>query len=743
MRPSENFAKFQRAVTLGESTDDLSLEAALKENPSDYKYLHTFHQGLRSNSIDPDTLLINASVMAVRGDKDLLPYVGQALQAGANPNMYAETRNPGMSDESGREPDVIFTHILVSIWSWIATDMEQAKENAYLQGSITSDELDDDSAVELMEESQRLGIMVTAMLILAGADLDMRATTPQMLLSSNINPTRSMLEFPFYNLPVRSYLSRRETKGTELWMMHRERLQLYSEKREDMRDVFQSALSSDRSRDSIFTLCLYLDHAPVLTLFEVYTAEESMGLMFQYQAVNSLLQLAARWTRNGEILTPSEESSPYAMSGPAPEFEQTNRIRESDLLYLSLRFFNISMIDYLLSSGIQRTFWPSNFQTRVLADSRFFQYDYPTQSKILNTMIIKMAEYGAGLDNRQYALLGYSPLTKEGVDKSFKTPIWINACQTIQGDKPLSMNPDILEIARQLDFDLGMAPTEICRRFEELYSVDEKSLARQLLTRQQKLIDVRLSEPVTTIENIIPDIDARKLRERLGQDNTLSMDEIQQMVNAQQAGKMEDPSIFTDENKDGKSYFANSEILTQNVYDYPEIDRVIYKSNGRYWIFTSDNYSDLISSKINPWSQSNPDQFGDPIPDQVILEMERKLELITFYGLNEKPGSISRGVRMLYAGSVTRSLTYHQRDATRRLELFLSAMESNGIEREYFENLTSDDILNMSTRVLSDSSQIITYKEDPTLALWDFSDAFLLDVNTFQSFESALEKIKE
>tara|TARA_R110002072_G_scaffold45565_5_gene126838 strand:+ start:20214 stop:22487 length:2274 start_codon:yes stop_codon:yes gene_type:complete len=745
MRPSENFAVFQRAITLGETTEEQLLEKVLKENPSDYRYLHTFHRGLQNKTIDPNTLLINAVIMTVRGDESYLPYVGQALQAGADPNIYAEMVNPGMRDQNGQIPSTIFCHIVTVAWSWAAFDEEQVKENAYLAGTVAPEDIEENEMVnDMMEQSQRLVILVTAMLVLAGADIDMMTTTPKMLIASNINPTRFALEYPAFNMSVRSTLNSRETSGTNLWMDNRDRIQLYSEQRDDMSDVFQSPYINDTAKQSLFNLALYLDHTPILTLEDVYRQEGVMGLLFQFQATNTLLQLVSRWDSVDEILIVQSEPSLYSMDGPAPEIEQVNRVRESDLLNLSLKYFNLSMIDLLLSSGIQKTFLPSNFKTRILADSRLLQYDFPVQAQILNTMIIKIVEYGSGLNVRQYALLNYSQQTQDGVDKAWSMPIWKNSCKTVQADEALAINPDILEISRQINMNLGMTPTEMCKQFEYLSSIPKSSLQQQLLHRQKKLLELQLADVVPVAKSSISESTSRKLREQLEQDNTLSIDEIQSIVQLQQQGKNTDESDYNDSanssGKVGTGLFANEEILERSVYDYPDIDRVIFRYNGKHWIFTCDNYEDLIENKINPWSQSDPDQYGDPIPDQVLLEMQQKLDLIRYYGLSELPGSITRGVRSLFSSGVQRTQMFYQRDAVRKLEAFLIAMDENGIGRNRFEGITSEEIRDLSEQVLDPVVEIAAYDEDPTLALWDFADAFLIHVDTFESVQEAVSK---
>ncbi len=67
-------------------------------------------------------------------------------------------------------------------------------------------------------------------------------------------------------------------------------------------------------------------------------------------------------------------------------------------------------------------------------------------------------------------------------------------------------------------------------------------------------------------------------------------------------------------------------------------------------------------------------------------------------------------------------------------------MDANGVERERFNNISSADLRELSSRVLHPACQIVTYDEDPTLALWDFADAFLVDVDTFQSIDDAIPK---
>lgn len=722
--------KFQSAVVEEKLWEGESLEELLLFEPEDPKTIHTFYRALKTKTLNADTLMLTAGMMCVRGDERFLPHFGLALQHGANPNLYAEYPSP--------EPDnpPILIHITTLFWLRAAFTEEETLDALYIQGKAVRADVNDEDFEQLQKESQRLILIIIAMLALAGADFEATVTTPQLLLEQGYNPTNFALRYPYYLDSIRSFMVIASIPGRDSWMLNRERFQLYSENRVDASRIYQSRFLNDTSRKNLFLMALFLDHYPILTIKEVYESPDILGLYFKFQARKTLNQLFSAWQASEQILM--KKVGPDT-ENPLTFEEQTSRIRELDLMNLCLEYFNEDFFYRMLDSGIQAYVFPFNILTKLVLDARYLSALYPAQSQVLNSMIIRIARYGGTFGTDHYPLIeSYSPSTLKAIEKELDVPIWKNACRALQSEDPADMNPDVLEIARQLNLALGSRPGELCSQMETLYQLDQPTLLKELKARQRRILESQTSK--MRLIKAGAEENQQRLKEALFKDQTLSVEEIQAYTLRTAEQKLEDDRL--QRAMEGKM-FGNQDSLERAPEDYPEIDRVIYMSNNQYWIFTTNNYEELMRTGRNPWVNVNVDFYGEAIPEQVLLEIDKKVNLLTQYGLDFKAGSITYGVSSLYASSPSRTKEFHSRSIIRRNQSFFELASEYEISEEDFDRLSSDQITEMSEEVLDPRLRIVSLDQAYRLALDDFIDAVLIETSTFSGLESVMEKIKD
>lgn len=725
----DSWKNFQSYVITEKEWPEKILDDLLLFKPEDPKTIHTIYRALKNKTLNADSLMLVAGIMCVRGDQRFLPHFGLALQHGANPNLYAEFPSP----EEGNPP--ILIHVAILFWMRTAFSRKETLDAFYLQGKAVEDDIDEDEIAELQEESKRLILIVTAMLCLAGSDFDNGVTTPALLLEQGYNPTNFSLYYPYYLDSVRNFMTLSFVPGREYWLKNRERFQLYYENNKDASLIYRSRFINDNSKKNLFLMALFLDHYPILSLPEVYESPEILGMLFKFQARKTLLQLFSRWEKNQIILI---EPASVKRDGPAPEEEQVSRIRELDLMELSLDYFNQDFFYRLLDYGIQAHVFPANYLTKIVLNSRYYSLLYPVQSQVLNSMLIKIATYG-GVFNLDHLVLikSFSVSTFDAIKKAMDVPVWKNVCRSMQSDDAFSLNPDIVEIARQLNLPIGSRPKELCDQMNTLHQVGKKVLLKQLWARQRKIIESKTSK-IKIIRAGAED-NQEKLRNELFKDQTLSVDEIQAFTLRTAIQKTEDDRM--DVAAMGK-IFGNQDSLERPVEDYPEIDRVIYMSDNQYWIFTSNNYEDLLKRGRNPWVNTNADLYGEEIPEQVMLEIERKLALLKAYDLNLEAGSIEYGVSALFASSPERTQEFNRRIVTRRNNEFFRLLKEYEIDSSAFDDFTSDDFDEMGEELLHPSLRIVTIDKAFRLAMDDFIDAAKWQVAIFSDLDTFMENLK-
>src|ERR1035438_5646394 len=103
---------------------------------------------------------------------------------------------------------------------------------------------------------------------------------------------------------------------------------------------------------------------------------------------------------------------------------------------------------------------------------------------------------------------------------------------------------------------------------------------------------------------------------------------------------------------------ANNDTLFRPIEDYPAIDRITYSDGQSTWCFTSENFEELLQTGINRWAPNPSGGMGAPIPDEVLVEIQQKLDMIERAQLPSKPASVSKGIDRIFNSNPSNHESY-------------------------------------------------------------------------------------
>jgi len=354
-------------------------------------------------------------------------------------------------------------------------------------------------------------------------------------------------------------------------------------------------------------------------------------------------------------------------------------------------------------------------------------------------MLIEFAKRGYGLDAEQMAELGsYSRKTMSAIRDVYNTPAWQQICKIKWGEP----SHDMKELARQLNIPIGSNKEQICDTLEIMSTADPERL--KAASYQVNLNRIKLSAISATDLLTGKILSENRTLPALG--TGMTIDEIQQMT--QMAASEATPAqkaktahampvgsndVHAPAGAKRSPICSNNDTLSRPIEDYPSVDRVTYADGNKTWCFTSDNYSDLIRTGINPNAINARGGLGDTIPQEILAEMEQKLDAIRSNGLSENPGSISDGVSSLFQINPLVTENAFEQESIARVEEFYEFMEYYGVDREAFTGLTSADYQSLADAVLSPTTRIVVSPKNSILAMRDFASSVLREAYNFGS----------
>lgn len=188
-------------------------------------------------------------------------------------------------------------------------------------------------------------------------------------------------------------------------------------------------------------------------------------------------------------------------------------------------------------------------------------------------MLLDAINIGADIDIYQFDLFtstaDYQEI--EALKKAYDTPKWKKLCAVVKDDEP---RQDIKQIAFELNLDYNQSETQICNKLKQISLLDKNQFLESAIKRQEDRISTELAD----IDNFIPG------------------------------------------SKVPKSRCSKKSTIIKNPYAYNDSRMAFYRDpeDGEIWCFTSDTFTNLIATKINPYTGKRlPDKFIETLKAQV------------------------------------------------------------------------------------------------------------------------------
>ena len=250
-------------------------------------------------------------------------------------------------------------------------------------------------------------------------------------------------------------------------------------------------------------------------------------------------------------------------------------------------------------------------------------------------MLSDAVKIGADIDLYQFnffvSVADYEQI--EAIRKDYENPKWKKLCSV----KHKTPRQDLRQIAFNLNLDYNMSEEKICNKLKQISIIGEEQYLESAIKRQQERIALDLDPPMDMIGR-------EKSRE--------------------------------------KSRCSAKSMVLKNPYAYNDARIAFYKDpkDGEVWCFTSDTFSTLISSKVNPYN-------GEELPVKFIETLRSQLNTLKEIGVYETNTNIKDALREVYGRS-----TINNKKTDLQYETIIKILSIYGVSQERFESLRSETL---------------------------------------------------
>lgn len=776
-----SFSRLQEAIAFDGSFEIKDLQSALLFRPDSPESFATFRLALLSKKIDPTKLFVTAAVMAIEYDNIFLRHAALALRFGADPNTYVKAKF--IFDDTERQlagipeknvinfgdDDIVELpiHIAKHLWDLTPRTYQESIEKDYqlfgdYDDSDKKEKLPDNPAdaedyrllipkvtwqfqppktnqeidSRVLEKQQACADLL-CMMAIKGYNSDLTVSNTALLTQMNIDAAKFTINNPEFFASVYGDMKMADINYSEdgnfrelnendkrLGTIIAEDVKFY----EQWKKSLQSAYGINPDKNArILKFAILLDSSEVLTLSDIYGIRENLTSMIMFQDNDALEKIIPRLYQL-KLITSDEDHG-----------KKTTTMQKEFELYLfdtAISYYNQKCIDYLLEVGVIPEY---SIRSNTIRASKIVHANFPALSESLNKSIVDYVKEGYGLDNAQILELNFTPHTQEAIKEQYSTPAWIHMCKVRSGD----LNQDIKEVARQVGLPIGSNKDQICDNLEKLAKgnpVTVKEASYKLNKERIKILssnagDIVSGERILDQKRVLPDVPSEvTLRDDDG--NIITTKSSSASTEFQYNPNIQIPNTAKD-----SPLCANADSLMRPIEDYPDVDRIVYSDGKETWCFVSDQFQDLLKRKINPWAKNSDGSYGAPIPEQILFEMQQKIDMIDREGLEHKAGSISHGIDEIFDSSPAVTQEFYERESNRRLDLFYNFMEDYGIDKEEWEKLNPADYQLMIDNILLPQNIIQVSNSNTELALRDFANLIITEITYFQDSNYVGQKI--
>jgi len=244
-------------------------------------------------------------------------------------------------------------------------------------------------------------------------------------------------------------------------------------------------------------------------------------------------------------------------------------------------------------------------------------------------MLLEAITMGADIDLYQFDLLAsaadYDEL--DNIRTAFQTPKWKKLCSVIQ-KKP---RQELKQLAFDLNLDYNMSEEKICNKLRQISLIDKMEYFESAVKRQEE----RIASDVANNSDYLGDVKITKPR-------------------------------------------CNPKTtIIANPYAYNDARMAFYKDpkDGEVWCFTSDTFTSLIASQINPYN-------GNPLPLKFVETLKAQVNILKELGVYDINTNVKDALKEIYERSIINNVKteYAFNTVIKCLSLF-------GVSEERFRTL--------------------------------------------------------
>ena len=707
---STAFMRLQNSISKNTDFEPKSMKNALMFNSASPECFSTFRLALISKKIDPNELFIVSSIMSLEVDNIYTRYVGLALRYGANPNTYIKAQF-----QFGEQMADIPIHIAKRLWDITPRSLEESMAGDLSTYGDYDENTTNEQIEDRFQEKQRAALDLLSMMAIKGLVSDSQITNAALLTKLGINATKFANNHPDFFESVYGAIQTDDVLGA----IFADEIKYF----EQWKGSLQTAYGVNPERNNrIIKYAEFLDLVDVLTLTDIYGDMEKLQDMFKFQDAEALKLIIPRMQELGIIGIENDNTGRYGDDRRA-----SAKKLEIIMFDWCITYYNQAALEALLDVGVIPEY---SIRSQTIRSAKAVCGKYPLQCQLLNHMTVSYVKEGYGLDSEQLQELNFSKPTLAAVRKEYSTPAWKSVCKLESGD----VNPDLKEMAREVGVPIGASKKEICDTFEAMSKGNPASLKQASFTVNRNMILASTTSAADIVSGRKTLVENRNLP-AIG---NMTIDELQQQATSPSNSGITGPTSAAVPASPPAAAMeapicANNDTLFRPIEDYPAIDRITYSDGQSTWCFTSENFEELLQTGINRWAPNPSGGMGAPIPDEVLVEIQQKLDMIERAQLPSKPASVSKGIDRIFNSNPSNHESYYERETNRRLEDFYIFAEDYGIDRGIFTKLRSPDYQLLADNILSTTTRINVNRSSPGLALRDFANAVMIEIDNFQN----------
>lgn len=635
----------------------------------DQDIFYTLVRAGKHRVVDPNELLVTGTNYTIEEGTDFLKLVGLAIREGASPNIYVSVEDP-----NGRDTVL---HILYYIWTILpkdAVDIQEIYQTIEVddKGNEVETTVSDVEAYTILDERINNAMALVAMLAVAGSDITMPVSDPEVLLKNRRNrdsKASQVVAFRDAALTNGGILDRKfeydeeeerticvENCNLRYTRAPVEELIGNNEDYPELVDQFMEVyfyykkhrLGLDKlmpDDEVVVNIVVNLDLADSLGVIEETVIQEN-EMVSGYSADGTPIMETIETEKIQERPFPELENfiDVHAKKSVEKILKMGNAnnpkygiltVKEAEDDFLrAVDVYNVPVAIALLRTGLRPRY--ENINRIILRSREKFDGGLPASSAALNRILVEMVERGVGIDEEQLRLVGYfSPSTHDELRRLLKVPFWKRTCSA-PGDV---IRPDLQKLARELNLPPDMNKKGICEEFEKMDKADPKLLE----TIAHKLQEKRFDVANTTIGDVVDSNSGTKTKSRT---------------------------------RSAQAVCVNANLLSRKEFDYADGDLLMVDEGVNTYCFEARDYANLIEPEIpiNPFT-------GNKLPESTVGEIQGRLRALERNNLPLDSQGISEAIRQFKEPSAKDKYDEFVRT---RVEEFFDLGEKYNISRDVY-----------------------------------------------------------